>query len=321
MIASGRVEPAIGEAKIRAGAFDFLALGRKLLADPFLPHKLAAGRVEDIRPWIHRYTCVSAIYTCDATRCAVNSSCGFEYLRQTRPKAERQRHVVIGGGPGGTEAACRLDELGHEVILLEAGTQLGGTLPFAALAYEPNQRLPDWSRRRVAASTVEVRLNTRASVDLVSRLEPAVVLVATGAVREMPPIPGAELAHVFSGDDMRRLMLGQPSDELTRKLPLFTRLVMRIATATGLMNRLGLVRWASHLWMPLGKRVAIIGGELVGIELAEYLGERGREVSVIDEARRFGAGLTVVRRMRALEELKAQGAGLYTHGDSAAHRA
>ncbi len=316
VIASGRVEPEVGEAKIRAGAFDFLALGRKLLADPFLPRKLAAGRTDDIRPCIYCYTCVSAIYTSDATRCAVNSSCGFEYLRQTRPKAERQRHVVIGGGPGGMEAACRLDELGHEVILLEAGTQLGGTLPFAALAYEPNQRLLDWLRRRVAASTVEIRLNTSASVDLVSRLEPAVVLVATGAVREMPPIPGAELAHVFSGDDMRRLMLGQPSDELTRKLPLFTRLVMRIATATGLMNRLGLVRWASHLWMPLGKRVAIIGGELVGIELAEYLGERGREVSVIDEAPRFGAGLTVVRRMRALEELKEQGTGLFAQATS-----
>lgn len=316
VIASGRVEPAIGESKIRASAFDFLALGRKLLADPFLPRKLAAGRAEDIRPCIYCYTCVSAIYTGDSTRCAVNSACGFEYLREPRPRPQRQRHVVIGGGPGGMEAACRLAEQGHEVILLEAGKQLGGTLPFAALAYEANQRLLEWLRRRVAASTVEVRLDTCAGVELVSGLKPATVLVATGAVREMPPIPGAELAHVFSGDDMRRLMLGQPSDELQRKLPLATRFVMRIATATGLMNRLGLVRWASHLWMPLGKRVTIIGGELVGIELAEYLAERGREVNVIDEAPRFGAGLTLVRRMRALEELKEHGVGLFMQATS-----
>jgi NADPH-dependent 2,4-dienoyl-CoA reductase/sulfur reductase-like enzyme len=62
--------------------------------------------------------------------------------------------------------------------------------------------------------------------------------------------------------------------------------------------------------MPLGKRVVIIGAELVGLELAEFLVMRGRKVEVIDEAPRPGAGLTVARRMRLLEELREHGVGI-----------
>lgn len=63
--------------------------------------------------------------------------------------------------------------------------------------------------------------------------------------------------------------------------------------------------------MPLGKRVVIIGGELVGLELAEFQAERGRSETVVDEVPRFGAGLTIVRRMRLLAELKEHGLGLF----------
>jgi NADPH-dependent 2,4-dienoyl-CoA reductase/sulfur reductase-like enzyme len=63
--------------------------------------------------------------------------------------------------------------------------------------------------------------------------------------------------------------------------------------------------------MPLGKRIAIVGGELVGLELAEFLSERGRAVGVVDEVPRLGAGLTLVRRMRLIEELQEHGVGLH----------
>jgi NADPH-dependent 2,4-dienoyl-CoA reductase/sulfur reductase-like enzyme len=62
--------------------------------------------------------------------------------------------------------------------------------------------------------------------------------------------------------------------------------------------------------MPLGKNIVIIGGELVGIELAEFLCERGRDVTVVDDAPRFGAGLTLVRRLRILAEIRDHGVGL-----------
>ena len=73
---------------------------------------------------------------------------------------------------------------------------------------------------------------------------------------------------------------------------------------------LDLVRKATHTWMPLGQRIVIIGGELVGIELAEFLHERGRTVTVVEEAPRLGKGLTLVRRMRILSELAEHGVTL-----------
>ena len=315
VIASGRIEPEVADKAIADKQIDFVSMGRKLLADPHLPRKLAEGRAEDILPCIYCYTCISAIYVCDSLRCAVNPETGFEYLRPDTQSSARKRVVVIGGGPGGMEAARRLDAQGHHVTLLEQGDVLGGTLRFASLAYPANERLLDWLQRQIAASNVDVRLRTQATPDLLRTLEPDAVIVATGAVRAMPEIPGNDLPHVFSGDDMRRMMLGQNSDELKRKTGLLTRAATKLGSMTGMTNNLDFVRKATHQWMPLGKRIVIIGGELVGLELAEFLNERGRKVVVVDDAPRLGAGLTIVRRMRLLDELKEHGVQLYPGSD------
>jgi len=186
-------------------------MGRKLLADPYLPNKLAAGRADAVLPCIYCYTCISAIYICEGVRCAVNPKTAFEYLASDRAPTARRRYAVIGGGPGGMEAARRLSAEGHEVVLIEKGARLGGTLQFAALAYEPNERLLHWLRHQVEAANIEVRLNTEATPELLKALQPDAVVVATGAVRAMPPIPGGDLPHVFSGDELRKLMLGENS--------------------------------------------------------------------------------------------------------------
>lgn len=311
VITSGRVEPEVAEAKIAAGAFDFLGMGRKLLADPHLPRKLAAGEPETIRPCIYCYTCVSCIYLQGSARCAVNPDTAFEYLHRTTPTSSPKRYVVVGGGPGGMEAALRLDARGHRVTLLERSGRLGGTLQIAALPYEPNERLLDWLRQRIAKSSVEVRLKTTASAQVVAALVPDAVLVATGARRSMPPIPGADRPNVFSGDDMRRLLTGQSDPGGAGKLPLLPRVATRVGAALGLTANPSFVRSATRRWMPLGQRIVIIGGELVGLELAEFLVERGRTVAVVEEASRMGCGLTLVRRMRTLAELVEHGVSLY----------
>lgn len=242
----------------------------------------------------------------------MNPEVGFEYQRANLPKPVRRKRVaVVGGGPGGMEAARRLALDGHEVVLFERGERLGGTLRFASIAYQPNERLLDWLEVQLGASAVEVRLNTAATAELLKQWKADDVVVATGARRSMPPIPGADLAHVYSGDDMRRLVLGESSQELERKTSLFTRLATKAGAATGLTGNLEFIRKATHAWMPLGKSVAIIGGELVGLELAEFLSERGRTVHIVDESPRFGAGLMLVRRMRILAELREHGVGLH----------
>jgi len=312
IIASGRVEPAYADAEIRAGRFDFLAMGRKLLADPELPRKLADGHEREIRPCIYCYTCVSAIYTRESTRCAVNPECGLEYTREGAPRPTRRKRVaVVGGGPGGMEAARRLALDGHEVVLFEKSDRLGGTLRFASLAYAANEALLDWLRAQVEASDALVRLRTAATPELLAALAPDEVVVATGALRSLPPIPGAELPHVLSGDDLRDLMLGEGSGALRQKTSLLTRITTRAGAATGLTANLDFVRKATRAWMPLGRNVVIVGGELVGLELAEFLSERGRSVTVVDDVPRFGAGITLVRRLRLLAELREHGLPLH----------
>ncbi|GLR66047.1 hypothetical protein GCM10010909_07250 [Acidocella aquatica] len=311
VIASGRVEPAAADAHIGAGKYDFIAMGRKLLADPALPNKLAAGQEAGIRPCIYCYTCVSCAYVREPVRCAVNPETGFEWERLPEGHNGRKRAVVVGSGPAGMEAACRLADSGHHVTLLEKSNLLGGTLRFAALAYPANERLLEWLQNRIARSSVDVRLKAEASPELLRTLAPDVVIVATGARRDMPEIPGSHLPHVYSGDDLRQLLLGQSSAELKRKTNLLTRLATKIGAAIGSTAKLEFVRKVSRRWMPLGRNIVIIGGELVGIELAEFLNERGRQVAVLESAPRLGKGLLLVRRLRLLPELKEHGVALY----------
>ncbi|MEY4720511.1 MAG: hypothetical protein RIQ46_236, partial [Pseudomonadota bacterium] len=96
VIGLGRIEPDSAEGTIATGGSDFIAMGRKLLADPLLPNKLARGEDEKVRPCVYCYTCVSAIYMGEPTRCAVNADLGREYLRKARTGPEK--HVAVIGG-------------------------------------------------------------------------------------------------------------------------------------------------------------------------------------------------------------------------------
>ncbi|HTV94951.1 MAG TPA: FAD-dependent oxidoreductase [Steroidobacteraceae bacterium] len=310
VLASGRIELGDADRYLGEGKFDFLGLGRPLLADPHLARKLLEGRAADVRPCIYCYCCVSQIYFSRPVKCAVNPETGLERELAVAPAASRKRIVVIGGGPAGLETARRAALAGHEVVLLEQSDRLGGTAQFAAIAYEPNERIVEWLRGQIERSGVDVRLKTRATAELVAALRPDVVVVATGAVRTMPAIPGADRPNVLSGDEMRRLLLGEELGSLRSKTDWSTRLATKVGALTGATKSFELIRSATRSWMPLGKRIVIIGGELVGLELAEFLAHRGRQVSVIEEAARLGAGLYLVRRWRVLAQLRELGVAL-----------
>lgn len=313
VIALGRIVPESAERHIAAGDFDFVAMGRRLLADPHLPNKLKEGKEKEVRPCIYCYTCVAGAYIHEPVRCAVNSTLGLEYLQEKANAPTGKNYVVVGGGPGGMESARRLALAGNRVTLIEQGDRLGGTLRFASLAYKENEAIYRWLREQVEALDVDIRLKTKATPELVSSLKPDHVIVATGAVRSMPDIPGNDQDHVFSGDDMRQMILGESSEALKAKTGLFTRIATKVGAATGISANLDFVRKATHQWMPLGDKIVIIGGELVGVELAEFLAERKREVTVIEESNNYGRGLTVVRRMRIIPELRELGVGLYNN--------
>jgi NADPH-dependent 2,4-dienoyl-CoA reductase/sulfur reductase-like enzyme len=131
----------------------------------------------------------------------------------------------------------------------------------------------------------------RVTPDLLGEIRPDEVILATGARRDMPPIPGSDHDFVFSGDDMRNLVLGQNLESIKDKTDWKTRMAMKLGALSGVTARLGALRFGSRIWMPIGKKVIIVGGELVGLELGEFLALRGREVSVIEESSRVGKGL------------------------------
>ncbi|MCM2318301.1 MAG: FAD-dependent oxidoreductase [Pseudomonas sp.] len=313
VIAVGRVEPEVGDQGIARGQFDFVAMARKLLADPELPNKLIAGRPQDIRPCIYCYVCVSQIFINQRVKCAVNPRTGHEADIVISPAARPRHVVVVGGGPAGMEAARVAAQRGHRVTLLERSDRLGGTLFFAALAYPENGRLLDNLVHQVRNLPIEIRFNSEATPELLRELNADAVLVASGARRAAPDIPGAEQDHVWSGDELRRLLTGDRADEIAkRKLSLAQRAMMKAGSLVGVTDSTAAMQKLSHVWMPLGKRVVIVGGGLVGLELAEFLIERGREVCVLESGPSLGRELAIVRRWRVLHGIQHHGGQLLT---------
>ena len=307
VITVGRIDPDLADKAIAEGKFDFMAMGRKQLADPDFSRHLGSGGKPAVRPCIYCYTCFSQAMMASPLRCSVNGDLGFESKNLLAPTTQPKTVVVIGGGPGGMEAARRLTLRGHRAILLESGNQLGGTARIAAIAYAPNGDFVEWLKRELAALKVDIRLGVKADLATIRALNPDAVIVATGAIRRAPEITGKDLPHVHDGMSLRAMLLGEDEAGSASKASLTQRVAMGAARTLGLTDSAEAVRKASKLWMPVGKRVVIIGGELVGIELAEFLHDRGREVTVVDEAAQLGRGFSPARRAVLLDELPLAG--------------
>jgi 2,4-dienoyl-CoA reductase-like NADH-dependent reductase (Old Yellow Enzyme family)/NADPH-dependent 2,4-dienoyl-CoA reductase/sulfur reductase-like enzyme len=307
VICPGRIEPELGEEMIAAGKLDFIAMARKLLADPELPNKLKAGRPELVRPCIYCYTCISQIFLGAHLRCAVNAQTGYELSAPIIPIAAQQTRkkvMVIGGGPGGMEAARVAALRGHDVSLHEASGRLGGTVFFSSIVYPENGRLIEYLARQMDERKVKVHLRSRVTEDTVRRAAPDVVIVATGAQRNLMSLPGSDLPHVFSGDEMREMVTGKYGQGLKRKLPFKVRAMIQAGSTLGLLDNAATIRRMSEFYLPLGKEVVIYGGGLVGVELAEFLAERHRKVTVIEPGPSFGKELMMVRRWRLMDTLR-----------------
>ena len=160
VIAVGRIEPEIADAVIGRSEADFVAMGRKLLADPELPNKLMRGRAQEVRPCIYCYSCVSRIFVNDHVRCAVNAQTGFETETQLEPAPKSRNILVVGGGPAGMEAARVAALRGHTVTLVERGHALGGTVYFSSIVYAENGRLIDYLAGQMRLLKIKVLLNT-----------------------------------------------------------------------------------------------------------------------------------------------------------------
>jgi NADPH-dependent 2,4-dienoyl-CoA reductase/sulfur reductase-like enzyme len=175
---------------------------------------------------------------------------------------------------------------------------------------EPNGRLVRWLETQVRSLDIDVQLGRPVTPEWVEEIAPDVTIVAVGARREAAEIPGAELPHVLSGDDLRALLAGGDPQVAAHKLSLAQRALLGAGRVLGVRDDMERLRQLTRRWMPLGRRVALVGGGLVGIELAEFLAERDREVTVLEEGPCFAPQMAPPRRWRALHEVRERGVTL-----------
>lgn len=274
VIASGNIRrPETAEEILADGDADLIGLGRALIAEPQWPEKAARGREEEIR------ICISCNLGCSRhrvdykapLRCTVNPDILGEHDPEKHPVQERRNVVVIGGGTAGLMAACTAAERGCTVFLLEREAMAGGLAEQIARLPQ-KRRIRDFSddliRRAQRRENLFLLTDTEATLPVIARYKPHVVIHAAGARPQYPPVPG-----------------------------------LHDALADGAVHTVfDLIRRPELFLDAKGKRVAVIGGGAVGLDVMEYFCELGAEITVVEMTGTFGGGLDYIS-WNAMENL------------------
>ncbi len=265
VIVAGKLgDPELAEKVLQEGKADFIALGRPLLADPEWPDKVKAGRLEDIRPCLGCHEgCLERRRELKYISCAVNPATGMEREFTIRPTEEKKSVLVVGGGPAGMEAARVAALRGHKVVLWEKGDALGGNLIPASV--------PDFKqdyRSLINYLSTQVK---KLGVTIEFRKEATPELI-----QEMKP----EVVFVATG--------GTP---IIPEIPGIDR--SKVVTCVDLL--LGK--------REVGESVVVVGGGLVGSEMALYLAQKGKKVTIVEILDSIARDMFSINRMHLLKLL------------------
>ncbi len=241
------VDPIAMEEILQEGISDFIGLARPLLADPDLPRKAFRGDFNDIRTCIRCSHCLWEFIRHFAVTCAINPELGKEKEYEIFSTQQPKKILVIGGGPGGLEAARVAALRGHKVTLMEKDKRLGGQLWLAAsLPGKGPFRVNTlgWLSRQCEKAGVDIQLNTEVTIEKVKKFNPDVVIAATGATPGvMPEIPGIESEKVYTSYDVLTGKAKIPKE---------------------------------------AKQIVVEPGRRDSIEIAEILAQRGHAVTIVD---------------------------------------
>ena len=264
-VAIGNIRnPQVADDIIARGDADLIGIGRGLIADPDWCNKARYGNVEDIRK------CISCNIGCVGNRiggnkplrCTVNPDLinGEAYKKH---KVQKPCNVVVvGAGTSGLEAACTAAEVGCTVTLLEKQDHIGG-LSVEISGIPAKRRLNDFptylKHRAAGLDNLAIKTGVDVTVDMIKSYDPDLVVNATGSEPLLPPIEGlhealASDAPVYSIKD---LMSDIPAFDVDMT----------------------------------GKKVLVVGGGAVGLDVVEFCAPRGAQVSIVEMAPALGRGL------------------------------
>ncbi len=203
VIAVGKLgDPRVADKVLEDGIADFVAVGRPLLADAYLPKKAQEGRVEDIMLCIYCNNGCTENRLIGRNRCAVNPELGQEAVYRFEKTKKKKKVVIVGGGLAGMETATIAAERGHDVHLYEKTGALGGQWIPATAAKPQIGTLTVNMERRLAASGAKVHLNMAMDAQGILKEKPDLVVVATGAKQNLPKIPGMEGKNIVMAWDV-----------------------------------------------------------------------------------------------------------------------
>jgi 2,4-dienoyl-CoA reductase-like NADH-dependent reductase (Old Yellow Enzyme family)/thioredoxin reductase len=243
IIVPGRLSnPYDAEKVLEEGKADFIGVGRGLIADPELPKKVAEGRLEDIRPCISCNECIgNCVKLGRSIGCTMNAQAGMERDYKILPAEKPKNVLIIGGGPGGMEAARVAAQRGHKVTLYEKADKLGGRLIEATVAeHKQDIRVAlEWLVTQAKKSGANIVLNKEVTPEMVTKMKPDVVIVAVGGKQLIPEIPGIEKPITVMALDV-------------------------------LLDK-----------VKVGDEVIVEGGGAVGCDVAAYLADQGKKVTIV----------------------------------------